>query len=101
MSPDIDTLRQMALAILIAETRPVAVLDDEVRAALGMRARKGRLRLDDLSLRLVQLIDSSDLWRVWAVRARKRLSAPALTGTPRSEFTLSQQYGVRRWRKGA
>ncbi len=73
MSPDIDTLRQMALAILIAETRPVAVLDDEVRAALGMRARKGRLRLDDLSLRLVQLIDSSDLWRVRAMRARRAL----------------------------
>ncbi|MFV3078095.1 hypothetical protein [Niveispirillum fermenti] len=70
---DIDTLRHLALALLIAEARPLAVLDDEVRAALGMRARRGRLRLDDLSLRLVQLIGSSDLWRVRAQRARRAL----------------------------
>ncbi len=70
---DIDTLRALALALLIAETRPLVALDDEVRAALGMRARKGRLRLDDLSLRLVQLVGSSDLWRVRAERARRSL----------------------------
>jgi hypothetical protein len=68
---DIDTLRGLALAMLIAERRPLVLLDDEVRHALGMRARKGRLRLDDLSLRLVQLIDSADVWRLRAERARR------------------------------
>lgn len=75
---DIDTLRGLAMALLIAERRPLVMLDDEVRQALGMRARKGRLRLDDLSLRLMQMIDSADVWRMRAERARRALCRPAV-----------------------
>ena len=70
---DLDTARDLALAILIMERRPMVALDDEVRAALGMRARRGRFRLDDLQLRLVQLVISSDLWRVRGEAARRRV----------------------------
>lgn len=69
----LDKARDLALAILIMERRPMVVLDDEVRAALGMRARRGRFRLDDLQLRLVQLVISSDLWRVRGEGARRRV----------------------------
>lgn len=70
---DLDKARDLALAILIMERRPMVALDDEVRAALGMRARRGRFRLDDLQLRLVQLVISSDLWRVRGEAARRRV----------------------------
>jgi hypothetical protein len=85
MTMDIDTLRALALAMLIAERRPLVMLDDEVRAALGMRARKGRLRTDDLSLRLIQLIDSADVWRVRAERARRDVIARAYVPASRPQ----------------
>lgn len=76
---DLDTARDLAMALLIMERRPMVALDDEVRVALGMRARRGRFRLDDLQLRLVQLVISSDLWRARGEAARRRvITAPAV-----------------------
>lgn len=72
----LDDLRALALALMLAEARRMEMLDDDVRQALGMRARRGRLRLDDLACRLVQLIDSSDIWRVRALSARRRVTRP-------------------------
>lgn len=77
---DIDTLRQMALALLIEERRPLSCLDDEVRLALGMRARRGRMRVDDLACRLVQLIDSSEIWAARARAARRRVTRTMFVG---------------------
>lgn len=76
---DLDVLRSLAMALLIMEHRPLVALDDEVRQALGMRARRGRFRCDDLQLRLIQLVGSSDMLRTRAEKARRRMSGPALT----------------------
>lgn len=80
---DLDALRSLALALLLAERRQLRLLDDDVRRMLGMQARRGRLRLDDLQLRLVQLIDSDPVWRRRADRARSHvLKAAAMPVVP-------------------
>lgn len=75
---DLADLRQLALALLLAETRLLVCLDDEVRAALGLRPRRGCCRADDLALRLLQLIDSSPIWRRRAELARASVVSAAL-----------------------
>lgn len=77
---DLPGLQQLALAIMIDERRPLACLDDEVRQALGMRARRGRFRADDLACRLVQLIDSSEVWALRAKGARRRVVRTLFAG---------------------
>lgn len=86
---DMDFARDLAMALLIMEERPLVALDDEVRVTLGMRGRRGRLRLDDLQWRLAQLVASSDTWRLRAERARKSISGTVLTWATGGGVTLS------------
>ncbi|MBB6251414.1 hypothetical protein [Nitrospirillum iridis] len=77
----LDEARVLAFALMAAEDRALAVLDQQVKVALGIRSTK-RMRVDVLYGRLVALVDSYPLWRARARMAKRRLDTEAETLMP-------------------
>ncbi|TWB15611.1 hypothetical protein [Nitrospirillum bahiense] len=77
----LDDARLLAFALMATDTRPLVVLDIQVKHSLGIVSAKP-MRVDVLHNRLFQLVDSCPLWRARGVAARRRLLSQTQQSLP-------------------